>query len=126
MKTKIEIENVVKPIGPYNQAIQYNNLIFISGQIGVDKNGNPVNQNIEDETLQVLKNIEEILKSIGLSKNNILKTTIFLKDISNFTKVNEIYKSFFEGTIYPARSTIEVSNLPKNLNIEIEAMAFKD
>lgn len=124
MKIKIETNNVIKPIGPYSQAVRYNDLIFISGQIPVDKDGNLINENIEKETEQVLKNIEEILKSIGLSKNNILKTTIFLKDISNFQRVNEVYNKFFEGTVYPARSTVEVSNLPKNVNIEIEAIGF--
>ncbi|HOJ63446.1 MAG TPA: RidA family protein [Spirochaetota bacterium] len=126
MKRKIECENVIKPIGPYNIAIQYNNLIFISGQIPVDKNGNIISESIEKETEQVLKNIEEILKSIGLSKDNILKTTIFLRNISDFQKVNEIYAKFFEGTIFPARTTVEVSNLPKNVNIEIEAICFSD
>ncbi len=123
MKIQIISQNAPQAIGPYSQAIRTGNLLFISGQIPLDKDGNLVEGSIETQTNQCLNNISEILKTSGLKIDNVVKTTIFLKDISNFTEVNKIYGNFFEGTIFPARSTVEVSRLPKNVDIEIEVIA---
>lgn len=122
---KIKIINskfAPQAIGPYSQAIVYNNLIFCSGQIGIDpKTGNLV-EGVEKQTLQILKNIEAILKEAGSSKEKILKTTIFLTNINDFQKVNTIYEDFLKSH-KPARSTVAVASLPKNALIEIEAIA---
>lgn len=125
MKEIIKTKNAPQAIGPYNQGIITSELIFISGQIPFDINGILVSEDIKKQTLQCLTNIENILKEINLSKNNIIKTTIFLKDMDDFIKINEEYSIFFEGSIYPARSTVEVSRLPKDVKIEIEAIAVK-
>jgi 2-iminobutanoate/2-iminopropanoate deaminase len=125
MKKQVISENAPKAVGPYSQAVSSGNLLFVSGQIPLDKNGILVSDKIEDQTAQCLKNVDEILKAEGFEKNNIVKSTIFLLDLNNFSKVNDIYAAFFEGTIYPARSTVEVSKLPKDAKIEIEVIAAK-
>jgi len=125
MKKNIKSDEAPQTIGPYSQGIIAGKLVFLSGQIPLDKSGNIVSQNIEDQTKQCLINIENILKETGLSKNDIIKTTIFLKDMNDFSKVNEVYKKFFEATIFPSRSTVEVSRLPKDVKVEIEAIAYK-
>ena len=112
------------PIGPYNQAIKAGNFLFASGQIALDPaTGNLINATIAEEAHQVMKNIAAILKEAGADYNNIVKTTIFLSDMSLFAEVNEIYGSYFSGD-YPARETIAVKGLPKNVNIEISVTAF--
>lgn len=113
------------PIGPYSQAIMTGNMLFISGQIAIDQvNGTFVNGNIKEETTQVMKNIEHVLKAAGLSFQNIVKTSIFLKNMSDFPVVNETYGSFFKE-LPPARETVEVSRLPKDANVEISCIAVK-
>lgn len=112
------------PVGSYSQAIEYGGFWFISGQLPMDPlNGDIVGGGIEKQTKQALINIELILKSGGYSLSNIIKTTIFLTDLQYFSKVNEIYASYFPDEPYPARSCIEVSNLPKGAMIEIEVIA---
>ena len=112
------------PIGPYNQAVKAGNLLFASGQIALNPaTGELVNATIEEETNQVMNNIAAILKEAGAGFNNIVKTTIFLSDMSLFAEVNEIYGSYFTGD-YPARETVAVKGLPKNVNIEISITAF--
>ncbi len=123
MKKIIKTINAPQAIGPYNQGIVTSQLIFISGQIPFDINGILVSDDIKKQTNQCLTNIENILKEINLNKNNIVKTTIFIKDMNDFVKINEEYSNFFEGSIYPARSTVEVCRLPKDVKIEIEAIA---
>lgn len=113
-----------KPIGPYSQAIEFDKFIFLSGQIGIDPEKGELKEGIEEQTKQVLENIKNILESKGLSMDNILKTTIFLKNIEDFQKVNEIYSNYFKEP-YPARTTISVKELPKNALIEIEVIAHK-
>lgn len=124
-KKTIYSPSAPQPVGPYSQAILSNGFLFISGQIALDpKTGAMVQQSIEEETNQVLNNIEAILKAAGMSFSNVVKTTIFLSDINNFAKVNEIYASRFAENP-PARETVEVSKLPKNGNVEISCVAVE-
>ena len=123
MKSTIEIPNAPSPVGPYSQAIKYNGLTIASGQIAIDpKTGILDTSSIENETIQILKNIDALLKAGNLKRDNILKCSIFLKDMNDFNKVNEIYGSFFNKP-YPSRETIEVARLPKDANIEISFIA---
>ncbi|MBI5299885.1 MAG: RidA family protein [Deltaproteobacteria bacterium] len=124
MKT-ILTENAPAPIGPYSQAIQAGDFLFLSGQIPLDPKTNQVmlfDGDVAKQTELVLKNISAILTAESLTFNAIVKTTIFLRDLNQFQKVNETYANFFKNH-KPARSTIEVSNLPKGVAIEIEAIA---
>ena len=115
------------PIGPYNQAIQFDNLLFISGQIPLNpKNGKLISSGIKEETNKVMTNIQCILEEAKMNFNNVVKTTIFLKDMNDFIEVNTEYAKFFENYIPPARETVQVSQLPKNVNIEISCIAIKD
>lgn len=122
MKQPIFAENAPKPIGPYSPGIRAGDLIFISGQIGLDSKGKLVNGSINEETQQVMQNLLALLKSGGTTPENILKTTIYLTDIKDFPEVNKVYASFFKGTP-PARSTIQVVNLPMGAHVEIELIA---
>ena len=125
MKSTIEIPNAPSPVGPYSQAIKYNGLTIASGQIAIDpKTGVLDTSSIENETLQILKNIDALLEAGNLKRDNILKCSIFLKDMNDFNKVNEIYGSFFNKP-YPSRETVEVARLPKDANIEISFIAGK-
>jgi 2-iminobutanoate/2-iminopropanoate deaminase len=124
-KSVIYSSNAPEPIGPYSQAIQSGNLLFVSGQVAIQKSsGNIITTSIQDETHQVMKNLDEILKAAGMSFSNVLKCTIFLKDMNNFPKVNDVYGSYFI-TEPPARETVEVSRLPKDVNVEISCIAAK-
>ena len=123
-KKVIQTEKAPKAIGPYSQAIQAGNFLFLSGQIPLDpKTGELVKGDIRKQTQQVLENIKGILESQGLGMENVVKSTIFLKDIANFNQVNEVYATYFPSSP-PARSTIEVTKLPRNTDIEIEAIAL--
>lgn len=114
-----------EPIGPYSQAILTGNMLFISGQVAIQKpSGNVITGNIQDETHQVMKNLGEILKAAQMDFSNVVKSTIFLKDMNNFPKVNEVYGSYFTSQP-PARETVEVSRLPKDVNVEISCIAVK-
>lgn len=123
-KVIIKTDLAPAPIGPYNQAVKAGNMLFASGQIALNPaTGELVNANIAEETNQVMSNVAAILKEAGADFNNIVKTTIFLSDMSLFAEVNEIYGSYFTGN-YPARETVAVKGLPKNVNIEISVTAF--
>ena len=123
-KVIIKTDLAPAPIGPYNQAVKAGNMLFASGQIALNPaTGELVNATIAEETNQVMSNIAAILKEAGAGFNNIVKTTIFLSDMSLFAEVNEIYGSYFTGD-YPARETVAVKGLPKNVNIEISVTAF--
>ncbi len=114
------------PIGPYSQAVMVGNMVFVSGQIALDPATNElVTSDIKQETQQVMLNIGAILRAVDLHYSNIIKTTIFLKDMNNFGAVNEIYGHFFSEE-YPARETIEVSRLPKDVHVEISVIAIKN
>lgn len=115
-------EKAPKPIGPYSQAIQVGNLLFLSGQIPVDLTGELVTGDVREQTRQVLDNIKGILESQGLGMESLVKVTVFLKDIGNFSQMNEVYATYFSSSP-PARSTVEVSGLAKNVDVEIEAIA---
>lgn len=112
-------------IGPYSQAIQAGNMLFVSGQIAIQKSTNTlITNNIEEETTQVLQNIADILKAASMDFSNVVKCTIFLKDFNDFATVNAIYGKSFSSNP-PARETVEVSRLPKDVNIEISCIAVK-
>ena len=111
------------PIGPYNQSVKANGFLFVSGQIAIDPNtGNIDATSIEEETHQVMKNLAAILAKAGLSFEAVVKTTIFLTDMAYFGSVNEVYAQYFEGN-HPARETVAVKGLPKNVNVEISMIA---
>jgi|SRR5687767_11565861 len=116
------------PIGPYNQAILTGNLLFISGQICIDPStGNLKNRDIQEETHQVMYNLKSILHEAGMDFSNVVKTTIFLTDMNQFSAVNAVYGKYFENTggnpVFPARETVQVSALPKFVNVEISMIA---
>jgi len=123
-KKVIQTEKAPKAIGPYSQAIQAGNFLFLSGQIPLDpKTGELVKGDIRQQTQQVLENIKGILESQKLGMEDVVKVTIFLKDIGNFNQVNEVYATYFPSSP-PARSTVEVAKLPRDADIEIEAIAL--
>jgi len=125
MSTIINTSNAPAPIGPYNQAVLAGNMLFVSGQIALDaQSGELVLTDINTETTKVLENIKAILTEAGLDFSHIIKTSIFLKDMGTFAQVNEIYGSYFTGN-YPARETVQVAALPKNVNVEISVIAYK-
>lgn len=122
-KTEISTKKAPAAIGPYSQAVKINDLLFVSGQIAINPDtGHLVAGSIEAETRQVLNNLAAILQAAGTSFDNVIKTTIFLKDMNDFQVVNEIYGSVFR-TPFPARATVEVSRLPKDVNVEIDCIA---
>lgn len=125
MASKTIIKPAASPaaVGPYNHAVHAGDLLFCAGQIPIDPaTGELVSGDIKDQTRRVLKNVEAILKDQNLSFTNIVKTTVFLKDLSDFAGMNEVYATFFTGD-YPARSTIQVAALPKGAQVEIEVIA---
>ena len=124
MKKIVNTSNAPKPIGPYNQAVISGNLMFMSGQIAFDPStGELVIEEIQAETKQVMENLKSILDEAGLSFKDVIKTSIFLSDMNNFQQVNEIYGSYFSDEDAPARETVEVSRLPKDVNVEISMIA---
>ncbi|HEY0055601.1 MAG TPA: RidA family protein [Pedobacter sp.] len=126
MKKLINTPKAPAPIGPYNQAVLVKDVLYISGQIAINpSSGELVINDLKDETHQVMKNLEAILIEAGFSFHNIVKTTIFLSNMSLFPSVNEIYGSYFSSD-YPARETVAVAGLPKGVNVEISAIAYLD
>ena len=126
MKRALQIPGAPAPIGPYSQAILSNNTLYVSGQIPLNpQTGELVNSSIEQSTHQVMQNINSLLSEAEMDFNDIVKCSIFLKNLDNFTKVNQIYSEYFRSTP-PARETVEVSKLPMNVEIEISCIAVKD
>ncbi|MEI6513931.1 MAG: RidA family protein [bacterium] len=124
-KSIISTKNAPAAIGPYSQAVAWNNLLFISGQIPLNPTtGEMVTGDFESQIRQVLDNLKSILEAAGLTTSSVLKTTIFLTDLADFAKANEIYSQYFAENP-PARSTIQISALPKGAKVEIEAIAGK-
>lgn|SRR5699024_124 len=123
MIEEIHTENAPKAIGPYSQAIRAGDFIYISGQIGVNPENGEVADGIENQTNQVLKNIQAILKEAGTDFSKVIKFTIYLASMDDFETVNEIYGSYLQKP-YPARATIEVSKLPKDVLVEIDAVVY--
>lgn len=124
-KRQISSVNAPAAIGPYSQAMRSGNLIFCSGMIGIDPKTGTVPDGVEAQTKQVMNNIGALLADNGAGYDNILKTTLFIKDMNDFAKINEIYGSYFKGNP-PARSTVEVSRLPKDVLVEIESIVAVD
>ncbi|GAA7492443.1 RidA family protein [Helicobacter pylori] len=125
MKEVIHSTLAPKAIGPYSQAIATNDLVFISGQLGIDAStGEFKGTDIHSQTMQSMENIKAILKEVGLGMDSVVKTTILLKSLDDFSVVNEIYGSYFKEP-YPARATFQVAKLPKDALVEIEAIAIK-
>lgn len=125
MKKIINTPNAPAPIGPYNQAVMTGDMLFISGQIAlVPGTGDLANADLTEETNQVMKNLKAILTQAGMDFSHVVKTTIFLSDMSLFGAVNEIYGSYFTSD-YPARETVAVKGLPKNVNVEISMIASR-
>lgn len=125
MKSIIQTDKAPAPIGPYSQAVQAGNMLFISGQIAIDPASNQlISGGIKEEAKQVMNNLEAVLKTAGFSFEHIVKTSIFLSDMNHFSDVNEIYGSYFQSH-FPARETVAVLGLPKNVNVEISVIAVK-
>ncbi|MEI7470644.1 MAG: RidA family protein [Chitinophagaceae bacterium] len=124
-KQIIQTDNAPSPIGPYSQAILANNTLYISGQIAlVPASSELANKDIQEETHQVMQNIKAILAAASMDFSHIVKTTIFLSDMSFFAEVNQVYGKYFEND-FPARETVAVKGLPKNVNVEISMIASK-
>ena len=126
MRKAINPPNAPSAIGTYNQGIETDGLVFTSGQVGIDPStGQLVGGGIDTQAAQTLKNIEAILDSVDLGKDSIAKLTVFVKNLDDFQSVNKAFEKFFNGIEYPARSTVEVSELPMGALIEIECIAIK-
>ena len=126
MKTIINSENAPAPIGPYNQAVLNNDILYTSGQIAINpKSGKLVLGDIKSETKQVMENLHAVLKEAGLDFSNVLKTSIFIINMNDFNDINEVYASYFNEANAPARETVQVACLPKNVNIEISMIASR-
>jgi len=124
MKKIINTPNAPAPIGPYNQAVLSGNMLFTSGQIAIDPNtGDLVVDDIESETKRVMENLKAVLTEAGMNFDHVLKASIFISDMANFSKINEVYTTYFEETTAPARETVQVANLPKYVNVEISMIA---
>lgn len=125
MKKIISTPNAPQAIGPYSQAIEFNNMIFTSGVIPINPvDGTLVTGSIEEQAEQVFQNMKNLLEASGTSMDNAIKTTVFIKDMNDFAKVNEVYAKYFTKD-FPARSCVEVARLPKDVLIEVEAIAYK-
>jgi len=124
MKSIIKTADAPLPIGPYNQAIKANGCLYVSGQIAINPaDGSLVNNTLEEEAHQVLKNLGAILKAAGLGYEDVVKSTVFIKDMHQFARVNAVYGEYFPEDTAPARETVEVANLPKFVQIEISVIA---
>lgn len=126
MKKVIATENAPAAIGPYSQAVQVGNMLFASGQLGIDPStGNFVEGGVKEQTIQAFENVKAILVEAGYSIDEVVKTTVFLAEMGDFAVMNEVYASQFDGA-FPARSAVAVKTLPKNGLVEIEVIAVKD
>ena len=126
MKKLISTTNAPAAIGPYSQANFANGILYISGQIPLNSETGKLEEGITKATHQVMKNLEAILTEAGMTFNNVVKATIFLKSMDDFAVMNDIYASYFEGGNFPARETVQVSCLPKNVDVEISMIAHQD
>ena len=125
MKNIIFTENAPAPIGPYNQAVLKGNTLYTSGQIAINPaTGELVTDTIESETQQVMQNMKAVLEAAGMTFENVVKTTIFIMDMNDFGKINTVYGSYFNEKTAPARETVQVACLPKNVNVEISMIAI--
>jgi 2-iminobutanoate/2-iminopropanoate deaminase len=126
MKKIIFTEKAPAPIGPYSQAILINETLYTSGQIALDpSNGSLILDTIENETRQVMENLKAVLEAANMGFENVVKTTIFIMNMNDFAKINAVYSLYFDESQAPARETVQVATLPKNVNIEISMIAVK-
>ncbi len=126
MKKIINSKQAPNPVGPYNQAVLKSGFLFTSGQIGIDpKTGDLITNTIEEETKQVMANVEAVLKEADMDFSHVIKASIFISDMEDFGRINAVYGSYFDEKTAPARETVEVANLPKYANIEISVIASK-
>lgn len=126
MKKIITTHKAPAPIGPYNQAILSGNTLYTSGQIALHPiTGELIVDSIENETKQVMENMKEVLAAAEMTFENVVKSSIFISDMHNFSKINDVYAQYFDETTAPARETVEVANLPKFVNVEISMIAVK-
>lgn len=130
-KAIISTTNAPAPIGPYSQAVKKGNMLFISGQVCIDPStGNLKNKDIQEETHQVMRNLKAILEQAGLNFSHVVKTSIFITDMNRFAEINEIYGKYFDSNLpvgeagFPARETVQVSALPRFVNVEISMIAM--
>jgi 2-iminobutanoate/2-iminopropanoate deaminase len=124
-KKIINIKGAPAPIGPYNQGVEVNGFLYLSGQIPLDPmSGDLIKGSIQEQTHQVMKNIQSLLNEAGMDWTNVIKSSLFLADMENFSAINDTYASYFEKD-YPARETVEVSRLPKDVGIEISVIAHR-
>lgn len=125
MKIVIETKNAPAPIGPYSQAVLSGNTLYTSGQVAFKpETGELVLDTIENETQQVMSNMSVVLAEAGMTFDNVIKTSIFISDMDNFSRINEVYAQYFTAN-FPARETVEVARLPKDVNVEISMIAVK-
>lgn len=125
MKNIIHTENAPAAIGPYSQAISVNGMLFISGQLPINPTTGEVVEGIAEATHQVMKNLEAILLEAGMDFSHVVKSSIFLKDMGDFVAMNDVYASYLQEGNYPARETVQVACLPKNVEVEISMIAYK-
>lgn len=126
MKKIIHTENAPAPIGPYNQAVLLGDILYTSGQIAINPGtGELVMDSIEAETQQVMENLKAVLAAADMDFTHVVKTSIFISDMHNFSKINAVYATYFDEAFAPARETVEVANLPKFVNVEISMIASK-
>lgn len=126
MKKIITTNNAPAPIGPYNQAVLSGNTLYTSGQIAINpETGSLVLDNIKTETLQVMNNLKAVLEAANMTFEHVIKCSIFISNMNNFALINEVYGSFFNDETAPARETVEVARLPKDVNVEISIIAVK-
>ena len=126
MKKIIHTSKAPAPIGPYNQAVLVGNTLYTSGQIGINPvSGDLVTQDIMAETEQVMQNMKAVLEAADMTFEDVVKTSIFISDMDNFSKINDVYANYFNPDTAPARETVEVANLPKFVNVEISMIAIK-
>jgi 2-iminobutanoate/2-iminopropanoate deaminase len=126
MKTIINTPNAPAPIGPYNQAVLTGGTLYTSGQIAINvQSGELVLDSISSETEQVMQNLKAVLEAANMTFENVIKSSIFISDMNNFSYINAIYSKYFDAETAPARETVEVANLPKFVNVEISMIAVK-
>lgn len=126
MKTIITTKNAPAPIGPYNQAILSGNTLYTSGQIAINpESGALVLEDIKKETTQVMSNLSAVLEAANMTFENVIKSSIFISNMDDFSIINDVYGSYFDDANAPARETVQVSRLPKNVNVEISVIAIK-
>ncbi|SDC83031.1 MULTISPECIES: RidA family protein [unclassified Candidatus Frackibacter] len=123
-KTEIKTDKSPAAIGPYSQAIQLDNLVLTSGQIPFTPEGELVSNDVKEQARQSLENVKGVLEAAGTDLDKVVKCTVFISNMDDFPKINEVYQEFFKEP-YPARSCVEVSRLPKDVKLEIEAIAYK-